>query len=125
MSHPETHWPEWPLLRPLGSGEQFVLEADYVYELWLRVPAGFVHDMASVPKVLWALISPFDLGPAALVHDYGYSVRGRFSPSTRPWTRASVDSLFNNMMKASGVAWWRRRTAYLAVRAFGARRWKK
>jgi hypothetical protein len=35
----------------------------------LVLPAGFAHDFASIPRVLWALSSPLDLGLASIFRD--------------------------------------------------------
>ena len=136
-------FPEWPLLEPV-SAERFRLAEPYLYQ-WskdgttyqITVPTGFVHNMASTPKAIWWLIGPFDLGPAATVHDYGYHYGGRFPIGEvkkladvwvdlpDPWSRREVDRLFGRMMRESRVAKWRRRMAYRAVRWFGRRAWGK
>ena len=36
------------------------------------VPSGFVSDLASVPRAMWAFIAPFDVARAAIVHDLLY-----------------------------------------------------
>ena len=36
------------------------------------VPSGFVTDLASVPRAMWAFIAPFDVARAAIVHDLLY-----------------------------------------------------
>ena len=38
----------------------------------ITVPKGFVTDLASVPRAMWALIAPFDVARAAIVHDLLY-----------------------------------------------------
>ena len=38
----------------------------------ITVPKGFVTDLASVPRALWAFIAPFDVARAAIVHDLLY-----------------------------------------------------
>lgn len=85
----------------------------------LTVPQGFMFDMASVPRIVWPLISSFDLGTASpLVHDWGYQHQGRMCPGLE-WTRKQVDQNFNRMMRDEGVTGWKRRYAYYAVRWFG------
>lgn len=81
------------------------------------VPAGFITDLASVPRLLWWLIAPFCLGPAAVLHDFLYR-RGGFYGG-RTWTRRDVDRLFGRVMRESGVPRWKRRLAFRAVRLFG------
>lgn len=104
--------------------------------LRLEVPEGFTHDFASVPRVLWMLISPLDLGLASLFHDWLYRAGGRvttlrwdrtdgrWDPVEDPWSRRYADELFARMMREQGVPKWRRRAAYLAVRLAGGSSWR-
>ena len=36
------------------------------------VPKGYITDLASVPRAIWGVISPFDIARAAVVHDMLY-----------------------------------------------------
>ena len=104
--------------------------------LQLRVPDGFTHDFASVPRVLWTLISPLDLGLASIFHDWLYRNGGRVTTRRwttatggwedveEPWTRVQADELFARLMREQGVPRWRRRAAYLAVRVAGRNHWR-
>ena len=38
----------------------------------ITVPSGFITDLASTPRILWAFIAPFDVARAAIVHDLLY-----------------------------------------------------
>ena len=38
----------------------------------IKVPTGFVTDLASVPRALWWAIAPFDVARAAIIHDLLY-----------------------------------------------------
>ena len=98
----------------------------------LVVPEGFDHDFASVPRPLWSIIAPVDLGIASIFHDWLYVNAGRvetlrwtgaWTPVATPWTREDADRLFARLMREQGVARWRRRAAYLAVRAFAGGFW--
>ena len=102
----------------------------------LVVPEGFPHDFASVPRLLWTLIAPLDLGIASIFHDWLYRHAGRvgtlrwtgeredpWTPVETPWTRRDADRLFARMMREQGVVRWRRRAAYLAVRWFAGSAW--
>ncbi len=85
----------------------------------ITVPAGFVTDGASIPRLFWALLGPF--GPwfaAAIIHDYLYS-----DLNTR-FTREQSDLIFKEAMFNLGVDWPRREAIYRAVRAFGGRSFK-
>ncbi|MEX2473199.1 MAG: DUF1353 domain-containing protein [Gemmatimonadota bacterium] len=115
---------------PLGAPEP---ERDV---LRLDVPESFTHDFASVPRVLWMLISPLDLGLASIFHDWLYRkggqvttlrwdrADGRWDPVEKPWSRRQTDELFARMMREQGVPKWRRRAAYLAVRFAGGSSWR-
>ena len=135
-----------PLQRLLRDHRRFRLEEEAWYAwchegddyeaLCLVVPAEFEHDFASVPRLLWALISPFDLGLASIFHDWLYRKGGRVTtlrwpkggsewvPVERPWTRRDADRLFARIMREQGVKKWRRRLAFQAVHQFGGDAWQ-
>lgn len=49
----------------------------------LAVPVGWRFDLASVPRMFWTLIAPFELSlAAALVHDFLYRTAG--APAAGP-----------------------------------------
>ncbi len=106
-------------------------EAEGVYRL--VVPEGFEHDFASIPRLLWSLIAPIDLGIASIFHDWLYTRAGRaetlrwtdagWEAVPEVWTRRDADRLFARLMREQGVARWRRRAAFLAVRAVAGRFW--
>lgn len=80
------------------------------------VPAGFVTDMASVPRGLWNLFPP--TGPyakAAVYHDYLYQLGAI--------TRAEADQEFCDGMRALGVSWPTRAAMWTALRLFGHKAW--
>lgn len=87
-------------------------------------------DGASVPRILWRLIAPWDaVFPAAVIHDSLCSGSGVLSldngwwavnPSTdwKEWAkvfRECLDTPFNGIRPPA----WKRRAAYLAVIAYG------
>jgi len=98
------------------SGEIFVKE-------------GFHTDLASVPRVLWALISPWDVARSAIIHDHLYACcRDYFSSKEFDQTqwkkiRKVADKVFMLAMNAAEppVPQWKKKSAYLAVRAFGGK----
>lgn len=100
--------------------------ADYEfhgYSIDLLIPQGFVCDLASIPRLLWRIIAPHELGIVApLVHDWLYRHGGRHQSGTVD--RLAADGIFREIMIAEGVAPWRRVLAYRAVRLFGWRAWK-
>lgn len=101
------------------------LEAQYDYYdidvtgRTIRVPRYFEFDLASIPRVLWSLIAPFELSIVApLLHDFLY--RGQDSR----FTRGEADKIFKTAMALEGIGRFRRNAAYLAVRVFGKSAWK-
>ena len=94
----------------------------------LIIPAGYTLDLASVPRVLWWLISSFELGLIGpLIHDFLYQCHGQLGAGCVPghaFSRKEVDHLFLEVMKREGVSTLRRRLAYTAVRWFGAHAWR-
>lgn len=97
----------------------------------ITVPEGFATDLASVPRIVWPLVSAWDLSFAApILHDYIYAYRGVLPsggiyPSDRTFTRRQADRLFAQLMAEEGVVFWRRRLAWLAVRLFGWLPWAR
>ena len=82
------------------------------------VPAGFVSDFASVPRIFWSWIPPHGRYLwASVVHDFLYHVG---APSGI--TRAEADHVFYQMMLHAGVSKWRARIMYGAVRVGGGNR---
>lgn len=111
----------------------------------LCIEAGFEHDGASVPRLLWTCLGLTPAGlvsAAALAHDWLYRHSGRFQPRSlweRPegsegWidvsdfllcTRKEADRLFARIMREAGVPRVRRRLAYLGVRMGGWWLWQE
>ncbi|EDV9907329.1 DUF1353 domain-containing protein [Salmonella enterica subsp. enterica] len=78
----------------------------------IEVPAGFVTDLASVPRIFWTLLPPDGkYAKAAIIHDYLYDNALR--------TKKEADLIFLDGMAVLGVPKWKRIVMYLAVRWFG------
>ena len=95
----------------------------------LRIPAGFAFDLATIPRLFWRVIAPFELSIVApLAHDFLYEYDGILPPGSlvpmRRVRRREADLLFLQLMAKEGVVLWRRILAYLAVRGFGWLWWK-
>ncbi len=81
----------------------------------VAVPAGFMTDFASIPRVLWNLLPPTGTyGKAAVIHDFLY--RTPFA-----CTRKEADQVLAEAMADLGVRWITRQIIYRAVRAGGRR----
>jgi len=97
----------WELLSPF---EYHV--GDYPSEAVIRVPAGTMTDLASVPRVLWAIFPPHGRwAKAAIIHDYLYE--------NAEVTREYADGVFLEAMAVLGVPRFTRSVMYWAVRLFG------
>lgn len=120
------HFPDRPELRNLIGGT-WELCHDYgvpCYGATLVVPAGFLTDLASVPKPFRGIIDKTSLGGASVIaHDFLYQHGGRTDGVDL--TRRQVDALFDTLMHLERIPAWRRTVAWLAVRVAGWAVWKK
>lgn len=87
---------------------------------WVFVPAGYLTDGASVPRLFWNIIPPWgSYGQAAVVHDIVceyLSVTKDGGPY--PVTRAQCDSILLQAMEVIGVPRATRLAIYGAVCAY-------
>jgi hypothetical protein len=85
----------------------------------ITVPAGFVTDGASVPRLFWNILGPFgSYFEPAIVHDYLYSVHNT------KYTRPQCDAIFLEAMACANVPWFRRNLIYRCVRLGGGSSFK-
>ncbi|HEX8570694.1 MAG TPA: DUF1353 domain-containing protein [Caulobacteraceae bacterium] len=100
----------------------------------ITVPAGFVTDLASIPRWCWTVLPPD--GPwvkAAVVHDFLYATSGtgvwkrRSDGRTRaePYSREEADGIFREALENRGVDPLRRFILWAAVRVGGRWGWGK
>lgn len=93
----------------------------------ITVAKGFETDMASVPRFLWTIISPFDTARAAVIHDYLYAKCRDFWAGHPEMThevkrvRSISDFIFKCAMKSLDPPCpsWKVWCCYRAVRLFG------
>ncbi len=123
-----------------SGGGEYVLTAPLVYEGatdTIEVPTGFVTDLASVPRLFWALLPPHGAYErSAVLHDYGCA---ELSSARRLGIPASllrvsprdVDGLFRRCCREAGVSlparwvlWWGVRLGALANPARRAGIWR-
>ncbi len=109
---------DWVLLKPL---RYFSVVAD----CQIDVPAGFITDMASIPRFFRRVIPVNGRHRyPAIVHDWIYANHGGEGPvSAIP--RDLADAVFSEGMGVVGVPAWKRRAMYAAVRTGGGRYWKR
>jgi hypothetical protein len=85
------------------------------------IPALFLHDGASIPKVFQSMFSKTGKYLfAAVIHDWMYK-----SDCTQKMTRKDADILFLHYMKSYGVGWFTRYAIFQAVRVGGWGSWNK
>ena len=99
------------------------------------VKKDFVTDLASVPRVCWAFIAPWDVARAAIIHDLDYKrirqyraecskgLKNSEDPKVISDAKKASDDVFHMAMKDAepSVARWKIAAAYYSVRMFG--RW--
>ncbi|MED62060.1 DUF1353 domain-containing protein [Salmonella enterica] len=78
----------------------------------ISVPAGFITDLVSVPRIFWTLLPPDGkYAKAAIIHDWMYDNALR--------TKKEADKIFLDGMTVLGVPRWKRTIMYYAVKLFG------
>ena len=90
---------------------------------------GMVTDLASVPRIAWNVIAPWDVARAAVIHDHMYAVLREYysqpDKSKPKWRRCrkTADKIFLLGMQAADpkVSKFKIYSAYWSVRLFG--RW--
>jgi len=88
------------------------------HQVAIRIPAGTITDLASTPRLLWAIFPPHgQYAKAAIVHDYMYD--------QAIGSKAFADAVFLEAMEVLGVPRWRRVPMYWAVRLFGRGNYKR
>ena len=99
----------------------------------ITVKKDFVTDLASVPRMCWAFIAPWDVARAAIIHDLLYKrIRQHRKAHAKSLgedmevvnkAKKASDDVFHMAMKDADppVAGWKIFAAYYSVRLFG--RW--
>lgn len=109
------------VLRTCRESGQWRLEMPMVWETpeeIIVIPPGFRTDLASIPRLLQAIVPVNDKHrEAAILHDFLFVVQDR--------PRDQVDALFLRAMAASGVRTIQRLAMYLAVRIGGWLPWQR
>jgi len=139
----EFHPPrKWILERAL-SYTNADLDVDSLKEIGVQVTKdgkitckkGFVTDLASVPRICWMLIAPWDIARAAIIHDLLYKrirqYRAKLDKDNLQYNQISAyktakkeaDKVFLAAMKDAdpSVPKWKIYSAYYSVVLFG--RW--
>jgi hypothetical protein len=125
-----------------GQGRTVMKEGRVVWELlqhlafflyWARsddaiiVPAGFLTDLASIPRLARGLVPVSgSFNRAAIIHDWLYKNKGAGIPENYRAgldLRAKSDHIFNEAMRAAGVSTPMRLAMFSAVRLGGWAGW--
>ncbi len=89
-------------------------------DTWVFVPANYLSDGATVPRVLWGLIPPWGAyGQAAVLHDWLCNYGTIFIKGVdTKITRTQADKLFKEAMEVLEVPRWKKNLMYIAVRVY-------
>ncbi len=129
--------PKLPIPVLTHDGHLWVVAEDCRYAALngciITAKKGFRSDLASIPRLFWAIIASFELSLVApIMHDLIYRCGGSVilpagdvSPAGKTFNRKDADDLFLELMTRSNISYWKRNVAYLAVRAFGQSSWKE
>lgn len=116
----------------MPSGKQFRLFCQFTY-LWKReyieihVGAGFVTDLASIPRFARIIIPKLGkYNKAAVIHDALYmgALAVPYNVQYGGFTRKQADLCFRDAMEDLGVAKWKRWVMWAAVRVAGRFAWR-
>jgi hypothetical protein len=88
---------------------------------------GYDTDLASIPRFGWALVAPWDVARAAIIHDVLYgALRDALTNKTHDEKlinemRAAADRVFLEGMSLAEpkIATWKAKPCYWSVRPFG------
>jgi len=141
---------KWKLVSPLSftsdeitDDDAFVLKRidmendfskDGTIGYTVTAPIGFETNLASVPRLFWNIMSPWDIARSAVIHDFLYWNCAKAYPKLLhndsdigelTWrdARKISDKIFRLAMRCSepNVPAWKIGTAYYAVRMFGGK----
>lgn len=112
---------KWVLKRAFKFYYETLLENGTSFKQEIVVPEGFVTDFASTPTLLYPIFPPIGIyNKAAMVHDFLYS-----KDCSYILQREFADKFFLQAMEVLGVPKWKKRLMFLAVRIFGAKRFRQ
>lgn len=113
-----------PVLSPFGDGTQwvvlenmdFIIQLDHNSTTMIRVPRGFVTDLASTPRVIWSYYPPFGKYlTASILHDYLYW--------RQVCNREQADKILYQTMRDAGVDQETQSRFYVALNLDGKKAW--
>lgn len=91
---------------------------------YVTVPAGFVTDGATVPRMFWSIFPPWGIyGQAAVLHDFlctNRKLTKNGDSDDLDVTQAESDKIFYKAMKVLKTPLWKRAVIYASVRVWNA-----
>ena len=122
----------WQRVKSIGKRPQYMFQQDWIFYIpylhaWCIIRENFVHDWASIPRLLTAVTSPDGvLAAGAPPHDHGYRFGGLFLAQDmyEPFdfvelSRAELDIMFREQNNWYNGLPHSNYAAYLALRAWG------
>jgi hypothetical protein len=99
------------------DGKKWRMRCDFPFHYFFNgkhldgaVPAGFVTNFHSVPRILFPIFHPAEYAQAAVLHDYLYRIQE---------PRGLCDEIYLAALTKCGAGEKRRKAMYAGVRAFG------
>lgn len=87
---------------------------------YVTVPAGFVTDGATVPRMFWSIFPPWGIyGQAAVLHDYlcvNRQLTKNGDKENLSVSQREIDKIFYKAMKVLETPVWKRSIIYASVR---------
>jgi hypothetical protein len=112
---------------PQQDGRTWKLKETFSYVtdggLAIKVPTGFVTDLASIPRVLWPVLPPFGkYSWAAIIHDWLYS---EHRLGKAHYSRAYADAILLEAMRDCNVSRPVQWVVWMGVRIGAWTAWNK
>lgn len=110
-----------------GNKWRMVEDLDYITQKadFIRIPHGFIHDIASIPVPINLFFRKHGRHTnAAILHDWCYHTKGQITGKIK-LTRLQSDELFLAAMSECGVGYFKRHSMYWGVRLGGFIAWSR
>lgn len=103
-----------------NKGRRFQLIKPFLFSVDtedFEVPMGFWTDFASIPRIIWPIISPHEIGKGPIPHDFGYYSGLK--------DKGYWDKVLYACMEYEDITSWKLSPVYRTVSWFGGFTWKK
>jgi len=90
----------------------------------ITAPEGYVTDLATIPRLLWSMIAPWDMARPAVIHDVlcdSVNKKRGLTPTEYRVLRATGDFIFLRGMGevSPSIPKWKMYSCYIAVLIYG------